>query len=94
MCIRDRTASLPRCAVAPRNEATPGTGKPAAAANYVMSLDAMASLAGALGDTANATKYANLAATMRSKFASRSIRNTVCHVLIFLCIFWALLLTH
>ena len=45
------------CAVESRAIATPNTGPPAAAANYVLSLEAMVAMADALGETEDGAKY-------------------------------------
>ena len=45
------------CAVESRAIPTPNTGPPAAAANYVLSLEAMVAMADALGETEDGAKY-------------------------------------
>eukprot|EP01047_Picozoa_sp_COSAG01_P010347 COSAG01_NODE_435_length_17065_cov_46.870977_15_plen_283_part_00 len=56
------------CAVAARTVSRKATGPELAAFNYILSLDSMASMAGAIGDNAAAAKYTNLAQTMRVAF--------------------------
>jgi hypothetical protein len=56
------------CAVESRAVATPGTGPELAAFNFILSVDAMADMATAIGDSGNATKWHGLSKTMRSAF--------------------------
>jgi hypothetical protein len=59
------------CAVEPRALASPGTGPELAAFNFLLSVDAMADMALALGKTADAVQYESLSASLRRVFLSR-----------------------
>lgn len=58
------------CAAESRAVATPNTGPQLAAFNYVMNLDAMAQMAGALGKAADEARFAALAAEARPRLYS------------------------
>ena len=60
-----------RCAVESRAVATPGTGPQAAASNYLLSLDAIVSMADALGETSDAAKYRAVLAEGRAAYEAR-----------------------
>jgi len=59
------------CANEPKSIYTKGTGPVLAAANYLMSLKAMAEMADAIGKTKDASKYSNLYAQLSPVFHSR-----------------------
>ena len=51
LCVRHHRQFGDWCAIESRSVCTPNTGPPAAAANYLLALEAMAAMAGALGKT-------------------------------------------
>jgi alpha-L-rhamnosidase len=53
------------CAVESRAVATPNTGPPAAAANYLLAVEAMVAMADALGEAADKQRYSSLLAKFR-----------------------------
>lgn len=59
------------CAVEPRATCTPGTGPPAAGANFLLALDAMVKMAVAIGENTDASRYSNILASLRSEFDAR-----------------------
>ena len=56
------------CAIESRAVCTPNTGPPAAAANYVLAVEAMANMAAALGEAAAAAKYTTELASLRASY--------------------------
>jgi len=59
------------CAIEARNICTPNTGPPAAAANFILAVEAMASMAGALGEDADEAKYTSWLAAYRVAFDAK-----------------------
>ena len=55
----------------PRANATHGTGPPSSAANYILAVDAMVSMATAMNYTADAARYTAELATWRAAYHSR-----------------------
>jgi hypothetical protein len=55
------------CAIEGRSECTQNTGKPAAAANYLLAVEAMGTMATALGEGADAARYAAELVKMRAR---------------------------
>jgi alpha-L-rhamnosidase len=56
------------CAIEARDVATPNTGPPAAAANFILAVEAMVALADALGETADAEEYGSWLAPYRKGY--------------------------
>ena len=56
------------CAIESRAVCTPNTGPRAAAANYILAVEAMGTMAGALGETADQARYASWLAAYRVAF--------------------------
>eukprot|EP01047_Picozoa_sp_COSAG01_P047871 COSAG01_NODE_4613_length_4878_cov_6.267211_2_plen_429_part_00 len=64
------------CAVASRAISRRSTGPELAAFNYILSLDSMVSMAGAIGDNTAVAKYSRLAHTMRGAFRAVFFNST------------------
>ena len=60
-----------------RSVATPSTGPELAAFNYILGLDAMVTMADAVGETEDAAKYKALGASMRAAFKAEFYNETL-----------------
>jgi alpha-L-rhamnosidase len=56
------------CAIESRKVCTPNTGPPAAAANYILSVEAMVTMAEALGETEDQARYSSWLAAYRTAY--------------------------